>query len=252
MRVWLALVWLVLITQIHASEITLKTAAQQSFPKFISQTQDGHTEISGFCMEIMTAIQQADPEITFTGIEILEPLARIINRLKLHKIDAFVGLSQSPERDLIYHFSIPLYELHNVMAVRKNDPVQINSFEDILTQKPDNGIITLHGSNSMQTLKKLQLPISGRASSVSQGLLMLTKKRGRFFYYHDLGIINTIKEDDLNTQLKILPVHLQTFQQHIAYSKKVPKEVIEKVDTAIREIRANGVMQEILNRYLSY
>lgn len=233
------------ITTLQAAPITLQSAAQKSYPKYFLN----ETNIEGLCIEIIEAIQKADPDIHFINLGKPKPLARIVNGLKENRIDAFVGLSRSKKRDQSMNFSLPAYELHRVVAVRQNDNIQVNSYADIKALKDDNSIMSLHGSNNLAVLKQHGLNITGNPSSVGQGLLMLIKHRGRFFSYHDLGIIGTIKKNKLENKVRILPAYLETFEQHIAYSKKVPKKVIDRVDTAIKTIQKNGEIQKILDRY---
>lgn len=244
------ILFILIITTIslQARPIALKTAAQKSYPKYYFNDSSSKN-MEGLCIEIMQAIHKIDPDIRFTTSNELEPLARIISHLKRSRIDAFVGLSRSEERKKFLNFSIPIYELHRVVAARQNDDVQIGSYADIRALKTDNGIMSLFGSNNLAVLKQHQLNITGTPSSVAQGLLMLIKYRGRFFSYHDLGIINTIKKNNMGDKVKILPTYLETFEQHIAYPKTVPQNTIRRIDSAIRTLQQNGNMQIILDRY---
>ncbi len=65
--------------------------------------------------------------------------------------------------------------------------------------------------------------------SHSKLLKMLKHKRGRFAFYHDLGLHHTINREGLDNEVKILPISFSTYSHYAAFSKSAPEEIIQKI-----------------------
>jgi len=78
---------------------------------------------------------------------------------------------------------------------------------------------------------------------------MLLRNRGRFVYYHNLGLITSIKKNKLEDKIKVLPTSFREYSQYVAFSKHISKEKILKIKTALEKIKRNGQLDVIFSKY---
>ena len=83
-------------------------------------------------------------------------------------------------------------------------------------------------------------------------LRKLLADRGRFVYFHDLGLISTIKRDFRHKEIKVLPASFRKYYHYVAFSKKVSPEIIEKISSAISNLSKNGALNRIRAQYASF
>ncbi|NQY95018.1 MAG: transporter substrate-binding domain-containing protein [Campylobacteraceae bacterium] len=232
----------------HASPIVFNTAAQDSDPKYFLDEQN---KMKGLCIDIMMALESVDPEIKFKGQNIFLPFKRMSKMLKNGELDLFFGFVKNEIREKEYVFIDPaLYTVNHVIAVRKDDTVEVNSFDDIRNLGKDGKIMTIFGTSTKRYLDKQGgLIIDDHGRTISSNLKMLLKNRGRFVYYHNLGLITSIKKDKWENKIKVLPTSFRQYSQYVAFSKHVSKEKIQKIKTALEKLRLSGRLDTIFNKY---
>ncbi len=236
--------------------IELKTGAQKSYPKFF---RNDAGEMSGLEIDIMRVLELNVPNLRFVGRRTQDinflPWKRQQSELEHGVLDVMFGITKTNtrlKRGFVY-IDTPLYTIHNVMAVRADDPVQVNSFEDIAVLGEYGIILALAGAASMRFLEQQDVPlkIDGGAHTVRQNIQKLIAKRGRFFFYHDLGLNAVIKDEGLTEQIKILPTRFRTYTHHMAFSSQVSPDVITQIEDALKNLEANGELKRIFDKYLS-
>lgn len=230
--------------------IQLKTEFQQSYPKYFI---DKHQNISGLCIDIMSAITTYAPEIKIIAPKNqFTPFKRIQQNLEDGKTDVFFGLAKNKQRLKKYTFiKIPIYELKHIIAVRKNDPVEISSFNDIINLGSQGKILTIFGTATYQFLSKQKdLILDARGRNININLNKLLAHRGRFVYFHDLGLISTInKNRKFKKEIKVLPISFRKYYHYIAFSKKVPQLIVNKITMIIQTLTENGELNKIVSQY---
>jgi polar amino acid transport system substrate-binding protein len=231
-----------------AKGMEISTTAQDSAPKYV-QEPDG--QISGLCIDIMRAIQSVDPKIQFTGSQKILPFKRIEQNLKTGQIDAFFGFSSSPQRVIDYEFvTIPLYPVKYIMAARRDDLLNITSLDDIRSLGKDGIVLTLFGTIDADYLRDQGgLQIDDQAYTVKSLLAKLDGKRGRFAYYHDLGLLHTMRKFNLEEKIRLLPPSFQESQHYVAFSKKADPAKFRAVQRALQRLRDSGALKAIYKRY---
>ena len=209
----------------------LKTHYQEGFPKYFLTSKDGKQEVGGLCVEIMHLIEKKASDIRFVAEKRLVVFKRIKYDLLKGKIDVYLGIVRNSEREKHYiYIDQPLYQLKYVVAVRRNDSIKVNTFDDIRALGMDGKILITPGTAAEKYLKQQGgLQIDSGGNSVSLNLVKLLKKRGRFVYSHNLGLISTIRNDGLIKQVKTLPASFKTYYHYMAFSKKAPKGAIQRV-----------------------
>jgi len=233
---------------LQALMIELNTAAQDSAPKYFL---DENKIISGLCIDIMKAIENVDKNIRFTGYNRFVPFKRIKKMLKNGEMDIFFGFVKNKSRLKDYIFlDEPLYKVNHVIAVLREDNVIINNFDDIRKLGNDGKILTTFGTSTGRFLEKQGgLKIDDSGKTILANLKMLIRKRGRFVYYHNLGLVTTIKKENLENKIIILPSSFREYSQYIVFSKNVSKEVIQNIKKALLKVKNNGTLDKIYLKY---
>jgi ABC-type amino acid transport substrate-binding protein len=242
------LILLLLNTAISALTIKLNTASQNSAPKYFLGETDN---MKGLCIDIMKAIEEVDSEVKFSGYNRFVPFKRIKKMLKSGELDVFFGFvkTESREKEFIY-INPPLYKVNHVVAVRSSDIVDVNSFEDIRLLKKDGKLLTSFGTSTGRYLEKQGgLYVDSSGKTVLANLKMLLRKRGRFVYYHNLGLATSIKMEHLENKIKILPTSFREYFQYVAFSKHVSGHTIEKIQLALQKLEKNGILENIFKKY---
>lgn len=232
---------------LHALTIELNTAAQDSAPKYFLENNN----MKGLCIDIMEAIEKIDPKIKFKGQNRFIPFKRIKKMLKTGELDLFFGFVKNVSREKEYVFIEPaLYNVNHVVAVRSDDDVDVKSFEDIRKLGANGAILTTFGTSTRRYLEKQGgLIIDDGSKTVISNLKKLLRKRGRFFYYHNLGLVTSIRNINLENKIKILPTSFREYSQYVAFSKKVPADTIAKVKVALEKLALNGKLELIFKKY---
>lgn len=240
---------------IQIEAIELKTYYQYGgYPKYF-KTIDKKKPYGGLCIEIMELIEKkSNNQIKFSAPERLVKFKRIKKDLEDGKIDVYLGLAKKNGREKIYNYiNFPLYKVNFVLAARKDDNINIKSFNDI-RDLGEEGIILMNPGTSSENFLKRQggLKIDSGATNLSINLLKLVIKRGRFVYSHDLGLISTIKKEGLTEHIKIVPTTFTSHYHYMAFSKKIPVEVVEKIEKILYESSNNGELENILDKYFKF
>lgn len=228
--------------------LEIKTAAQESKPKFFYKPNG--KEITGICIDIMREIERIEPDIKFSGDQTFLPLKRIEEEVKNGNLDCFVGFIKNQEREKNYiYIDIPIYYVRDVLISRKNDNLKINKMEDI-KKIDDNLILMVLGVGQTSKLKILGYNIDDGGKSLEANLEKLLQGRGRFMYQSEIEVMQTIEEMGVKGDVKIQLFSTEKSGRYIAFSKKTPKEKIEKVKKALEKLRDNGKLDEIFKKYV--
>lgn len=228
----------------------LKTAAQDSPPKFIRQ--EG-APASGISVEVMQAISRIDPTLSFVGGDRFMPLRRIEHQLEDGELDVFFGFARNKRRLDTYHFiEPPLYRVANVLAVRRQDPIDIRRLEEIKALGEDGIVMVVAGHLQVEQLKTIGIEVDDRGTSLGQNVQKLVKGRGRFVFQSESSVRAAIRlsPPDIRENVRILPTKFNVSGRHIAFSKNVAPETVAKVERALEELHASGELQRIANKHI--
>ena len=231
-----------------AGAIDLQTAAQESLPKYY-RSEDN--TMGGICVDIIKAIEDMEPRITVRGYQEFLPFKRLQSNLKKGQLDVFFGLKKTEGRRRIYQFlDIPLYQLNYVLAARIDDTAQIQSFDDVRSLGAECRVLTVYGTAACQFIHNAGgIRIDEGAKSPDILLKKLVNGRGRFAFYHDLGLRSIIRKNHLEQQVKILPTKFATYQHYAAFSPHVSMKTINLVGAALLKIKKSGRLDRIRQQY---
>ncbi len=233
-----------------AQPIKLLTAYQDSYPKYYQSDPTNTQQISGLCIDISKAIEKT-ASIQIDGSSGFVPFKRLQQQLANSTIDIFIGMAQNDRRKKQYIFiETPLYEVHHVIAVRADDTAIINNFNDIRALAPDNTILTNNGTATERFLKKQGgLSVDAGGTTLKANLMKLERNRGRFFYFHDIGLLGAIKQYGYTGKIKVLPASYKAYYHYVALAPDTPEEVVALIETAVKQLAANGELARIKALY---
>lgn len=239
------------ISAVTASAVELRTAGHDSAPKYIID-QNG-TITAGVCFDILTAVKVVDPEIKFVGANEVLPFKRLEKMLDDGELDIFFGFLRNKTREEKYQFvEVPLYTVKHVAAALKEDKILITGFDDFRRLGKNGRILTMAGAATGKYLEQQGgMEVMPMGQSMDHLIRLLLFKRGRFIYYHNLGLVYTVKEQKLTNKLRILPASFYDYHHWAACSKQTPKSTIIRVEAAIRRLIDDGTVQKIYDNYLS-
>jgi polar amino acid transport system substrate-binding protein len=225
----------------------LKTAAQDSAPKFIKKSPG---TVTGLSIDVMQAISRIDPTIKFNGDQTILPFKRIETLLESGELDVFFGFIKNKERQEKYNFiDPPIYMVADVLVARIDDPVNIKSLDELKTMGKDGTVLMSFGIAQVNQFTALGITVDDSAQSLGSNLKKLISNRGRFVFQSEIEVVTAIKEEKLEDKLRILPVRFNEGGRYIAFSKKVPATVIAKIKSALEKLEQNGELKKIKSTY---
>ncbi len=137
-----------------------------------------------------------------------------------------------------------------MVAARGDDPAIVSSLEDLKRFGEEMPILSLNGSSTASFLKaQAGIRVDDGARTIKGNLEKLLAQHGRFVYFHDLGIRFAIRKSFAESGLKILPTSFRTYRHYLAFSRKVPPDIVEEVDRVLERLEASGALREIRERY---
>ncbi|MBR7791765.1 transporter substrate-binding domain-containing protein [Undibacterium sp. FT147W] len=229
-----------------------RTAAQEgSEPKFLHINTAAGPAIGGVCVDIMRAIEKVSPDIQFVGDQVWMPPARIDASVKSGNIDVVCGLLGVTSNINKYHLlSTPLFEVTYLLAVRADDNLDVQTWDDI-RQLGDHGVIlALRGFGIVEILQQMgHLKIDASATSSRSNLKKLIARRGRFYCHRSPGIKQAIKDSGLGEQVKLLNRPQLNGKFYMALSKSIPDIQANKINAALMLLEQSGELNRIFNRY---
>src|SRR5689334_18894195 len=123
-----------------AWSMDIRTAAQDSQPKFIKEG----SAITGLCIDIFKALERTDPDLKFSALTSFTPLPRTESQLAEGTLDVICGLASTKERKEKFDvIDIPVYTTHLTLAARKDEAADIKTFDDIRKLGPEAVVLTV-------------------------------------------------------------------------------------------------------------
>lgn len=221
----------------------LYTAAQDSYPKYI-QKNDG--SLDGLCGRIVDAIKKAEPTLNIISNAQVMPFPRIQDELKNGRIDLFVGMAKSEERQYHYIYSEPpVYSVRYVLISRIEDFPKLTS-EDALVGSGDI-VIGMRGSKILNHYKSRGINVD-ESHNIEFGLKKLMEKRGRYLVYHDLGIVGTARKMGILHKIKPIVIYPES-PQYLAFSREVTMSTLRKAEKALKKLTEDGTLQKIKHQF---
>lgn len=232
--------------------VIIRTAAQESSePKYIAIHHDGKAAIGGICVDIFRAIEKRFPEIKFQGDQTWMPRLRIDANFLDNRIDAICGVQNIDRNTSQYKLlSTPLFSVDYLLAVRADDPIDIDSWDDIRALGDDGTILVIRGFGITDILTNLGgLKIDYGATSSLSNLRKLLAGRGRFYCHRSPGIKTSIKHAGFEKQIRLLDRPKLSEKFYMGLRKNLPENHLKMIEEALVALQKSGELKRIFDRY---
>jgi polar amino acid transport system substrate-binding protein len=253
MRLWPCfLMCFLLIPAISHAAVEIRTAAQESSePKYLLINRNGQSAIGGICVDIFRAIEKQNPEIKFTGDQVWMPRMRIDAHFRDNLIDAICGVQDIARNTAQYQLlSTPLFSVEYLLAVRADDTININNWNDIRLLGENGIILAIRGFGIVDIIDNIGgLKVDASATSSISNLRKLLAGRGRFYCHRSPGIKMAIKSAGLEQQIKLLKQPLHTEKFYLGLRKNLPEIQVKLIEDALHALHKNGELKRIFDNY---
>jgi ABC-type amino acid transport substrate-binding protein len=226
----------------------LRVAAQiGTEPKFLRD--DGH--VIGLCTDIMRAIERIEPGLTFKGDQHWMPVTRMMTELAAGAQDAACGMQHTPERDRLFiYLEPPLFSVDYVMIARRDDPVEVRSWEDLRQLQPAPIVLVNRGFAVSVTLASIPgIQLDASATDTKLNLEKLIAGRGRLYFHRGPGIQRMLERAGVAAKVRVLPGSLLRTESYFIVGKHVAAATVEKLRMAISQLEKTGELQAILRKW---
>lgn len=233
-------------------DVTLRVPSQiNTEPKYIERRDQRGKHIVGECIDILRAIEGVDGHIHFSQDQTWVPSARIESAMRQGQADGACGLTHTPERDRQFKFlPTTLFTMRYHLVVRKDDPIRINSWDDVRALGNEGIILVVHGFGPVQRLQLLGgLHVDAGAADTRSNLSKLLLGRGRFYYHRIPGLQWELRRAGVTDKVRVLPTVMDTQPFFMVLTPELAPAVQRRVSRALELLDANGELQRIRQRW---
>ncbi|MFG6485245.1 substrate-binding periplasmic protein [Roseateles sp. BYS78W] len=230
-----------------AQEVSLRTVQQAS--STVKYDPDGPPQKPGLCMEVLHAVEKADPGLHFTGLEQHVPLKRVERLLGEGQVDAFFCLLKSPERERQWRYSpVPLYVIRHVIVQRADDARHFDTLAELAAASRKKRVLVMRGTAIARHLVNADVAIA-EVGSEREALQMLTMGRADLIYGQDINLQRHIVDTRQNDKFKFGRTVFQEEPQYLALRADLPPAVEERLTQALRKLEKDGTLRQLADRY---
>ncbi|HEV6968305.1 transporter substrate-binding domain-containing protein [Roseateles sp.] len=244
---WLWLPAALLSLAAPAQELVLRTVQQSG--SLIKYDPDGATARPGLCLEILRAVERADPGLRFSGLEQQVPLKRVERLLADGLVDAFFCLLRSPDREKQWRYaSVPLYAIRHVIAQRADDSRRVESLAELAALSQHKPVLVTRGTVLARRLATADVAIA-EVGSEREALQMLALGRADAVYGQDISLARYITDGPLADKLRLGRTVFHEESQYVALRADLPAATEERLTLALRKLERDGTLRQLAEKY---
>ncbi|MBV8656448.1 MAG: transporter substrate-binding domain-containing protein [Burkholderiales bacterium] len=234
-----------MISAAYAADVVLRVAGQEGVPpKFIYESGT----VTGICPDILRAIEQSDAGVRFVGDDKPLSVPLIEQQLENGTADIACALIDTPRRRSVANrVEFPLYSVHERVAVRIDDNVEVNDLAGLV--RAGGIIVTFSGAAYAPMLRRLGATVDDSNADAISGMRRVQSGHARFLYMSDLAMERALHESHMEGQIKILPVVLNTEPLYMWVSAKLPGDVLHRIEHAVAQLSTSGTLSRIYDKY---
>ena len=105
------------------------------------------------------------------------------------------------------------------------------------------------GVAQVNQLIAMGITVDDGGKTLGSNLKKLVINRGRFVFQSEIEVAAAIKQEKLESKVRILPVKFNHGGRYVAFSKKVPATVVDKIKSALEKLEKNGELKAIEAKY---
>ena len=198
-------------------------------------------EITGFDIELMNEMGKVlDAEVKVQDMA----FDGLLPALQMKKVDVVIaGMTATEERKKTVAFTQPYYTASQVIIVKEGDN-SIKSFDD-LKGKRVGGMLGFTGDTVVSEIEGVKVE---RFNAAYAGIMALKADKVDAVVLDSEPAKNYVKQ---NAGLKIAEADAAQEEYAIALRKN-DKELLEKIEKALAEVKANGTYDKLLEKYFNY
>ena len=215
------------------------TVGTEGTYKPFSFHEDGSGELTGYDVEVITAVaEKMGVEAEFEETQ----WDAIFAGLEAGRFDVIANqVSITDERKETYDFSVP-YTVSSGVIVTSADNDEISSFEDLKGKTTAQSLTSNWYELATESGAKVE-PVEGWAQSVT----LLEQGRVDATINDELTYLD-YQNTTGNEGIKIAATTDESSQSAVAV-RKGSTELVDAIDTALEELRADGTLAEISGKY---
>ncbi|MYM83091.1 transporter substrate-binding domain-containing protein [Duganella sp. FT50W] len=229
--------------------ILLRTAAQEGTePKFIA---DGKDRIIGLCIDLMRAVEQADPGLRFVGDQRWKPLVRAYSELESGIEDVQCAMHRTAERLKRFNFVGPvLYNTEYHFLTRAGDTVSITSWDDVRKLAPNNVVLVNRGFAAADILGAMGgIDVDASSTSPDLNLQKLIAGRGRLYFHRGPGLQKLLERTGTTDKVQILPQVMHSAKLYFATSKHLDSRIGERLAAVLYQLEKKGELERLMRKW---
>lgn len=179
-------------------------------------------------------------------IEIM-PWARAYQRLCNEPNVVLFTTARTQQRESLFHWVGPLYVNRLEFYARKTDPRRLDSLE---AARQVGAIATYKDDSGEQILKSLGFNNLDSSNSPHSNVRKLVSGRVDLWYFHSVGAPRVAIEADVDpNEIEAVYTHQQSVS-YIAISKKTASEVVQRWQTTLDDMKADGTFWWLTHKWL--
>jgi PAS domain S-box-containing protein len=220
---------------------TITISSEPNYPPFCIVDEEGNA--AGFSVELFRAAAKA------TGLNVTIEVgdwSHIKKALAEGEIDALPLVGRTPERELLFDFTMPYLSLRGAIFTRKQNR-SIKTIEDL----KDKEILVMKGDNAEEFVRREALTsniITTR--TFEEAFLRLERGEGDAVIIQQIVGYHLLKKLNLKS-VKRLDLEIPDFTQDFCFAvKKGDKALLSALDEGLSIIIADKTYEEIRNRWL--
>ncbi len=225
-----------------------QTAAELgATPKWIPHD----TGWQGYCPDLFAALHEQDPALRFDIRAHAMPQKRLEAALLAQQVQVICTLTRIPHREGHFAFVEPaLYRLPYALAARADDPVTVQSWDDVRQLGKDGTILLNHDSSRVSVLSALGgLTLRTEGVSTEANLRMLLAGRGRFFYFPRVNLLAAAQQMGIAGKIKLLLPDAEAQPYHLLIHPQTAAAERERLERALAALAQAGTLHRIAERW---
>lgn len=229
-------------SKIHAgSNKEIRSASEYSYPPFCVVDENGAA--TGFSVELLTAVLKA---VGKTVDFYVAPWHEVERDLIDGKIQVLPMVDRTPEREIIFDFTVPYLTLYGTVFIRKGDD-RIKSLKDL----KDKEVLVMRSANSDEYAMRNNIsPFIVRVDSVEEAMILLSQgKHDAVLTQHLMGV-SLLHQLDIKNVVPMMPI-LEDFQQNFCFAvKKGDLSILGKLTEGLSVVIADGTFHQLYHKWL--
>lgn len=176
------------------------------------------------------------------------PWARAYNEIQTNENRVLFLMARTPERDSLFKWAGPIFRDSVFFYKRSDDMRELTSLDALKSVK---NILVNRGFPQQKMLEKMEFPNLYLTVNPKQDIRMMRAGRADIMVIGSAALGELIREEGLSAEFLInTGVHLFSTDLYIAFSKDVDSAYVERWNNAIRDLKDQGDLQKIFERYI--